>query len=450
MHKILRAQSCTSDLSRPARSFHRMASRVARHALFALVAASAALSPAAAQQLPQVTITGPASVREGDRFEVTVRRTGPTTASLTGGLYFVDTASNGDFDDSYTFVIQVGSATATVRFTAQSDGVSADDRTITVSVSTLYDTYSVGTPASVTVTVTDENAAVANVAATGTPTISGTAQVGQVLTAGPGDIADANGLTSPVYSYQWLRADTASAAGTAISGATGATYTLADADQGKYIRVRLSFTDDASNPESRTSGATQEVTTTPGAPRTLAATPGVGQVVLRWTVPASDGGAAIMRYEYRHKATSAGSFPATWTSAGTALTATVGLLTNGTPYDFEVRAVNTVGAGTAATTSATPTATPQQPTLTLDVDPNRFGEADGTVIICVLPSAVSSQRITVHAATADGTATAPGDYSSYSSTVALQPQLELPRFGGHLRIWEKGVHNGKESILVPA
>ena len=29
-------------------------------------------------------------------------------------------------------------------------------------------------------------------------------------------------------------------------------------------------------------------------------------------------------------------------------------------------------------------------------------------------------------------------------------EVELPRFGGHLRIWEKGVHNGKESILVPA
>ena len=28
--------------------------------------------------------------------------------------------------------------------------------------------------------------------------------------------------------------------------------------------------------------------------------------------------------------------------------------------------------------------------------------------------------------------------------------LELPRFGGHLRIWEKGVHDGKESILVSA
>ena len=34
--------------------------------------------------------------------------------------------------------------------------------------------------------------------------------------------------------------------------------------------------------------------------------------------------------------------------------------------------------------------------------------------------------------------------------VGLAQGLELPRFGGHLRIWEKGVHNGKESILIPA
>ena len=162
-------------------------------------------------------------------------------------------------------------------------------------------------------------------------------------------------------------------------------------------------------------------------PRTLTATPGDGDVALRWTAPASTGGSAILRYEYRHKATSATNFPATWTSAGTALTATVGSLANGTPYSFEVRAVNTVGAGTAATTSATPTAT-AQPSLTLDVDPNRFGEAAGSVQICVVPSAPSTQRITVQAATADGTATAPGDYRSYSDTVALQPRQQRACF----------------------
>ena len=85
----------------------------------------------------------------------------------------------------------------------------------------------------------------------------------------------------------------------------------------------------------------------------------------------------------------------------------------GNPESLTSRATGTVMAATA---------TRQQPTLTIDVDPNRFSEDAGTVIICVVPSAVSSQRITVHAATADGTATAPGDYDSYSGTLLLSPQ----------------------------
>ena len=106
-----REQSHTADLSRPACSFHRMVSSPAGHALCAFVAAAAALSPAAAQQLPQVTITGPASVREGDRLEVTAHRTGPTTVELRGGVIFVDTASNGDFNARSAFHIPPDSAT---------------------------------------------------------------------------------------------------------------------------------------------------------------------------------------------------------------------------------------------------------------------------------------------------------------------------------------------------
>ena len=54
---------------------------------------------------------------------------------------------------------------------------------------------------------------------------------------------------------------------TNISGATASTYTLVAADQGTTIKVTVSFTDDASNPETRTSAATAavaaEVTGTP-------------------------------------------------------------------------------------------------------------------------------------------------------------------------------------------
>ena len=132
-----------------------MASSPARRALFALVAAAAALSPAAAQQLPQVTITGPASVQEGDGLVVTVHRTGATAVGLRGGVIFVDTAGNGDFDASSAFHIPPDSATGTaVRFTVQNDGVPADDRTITAYVAASYLTYEPGNPSSVTVMVT--------------------------------------------------------------------------------------------------------------------------------------------------------------------------------------------------------------------------------------------------------------------------------------------------------
>ena len=44
-----------------------------------------------------------------------------------------------------------------------------------------------------------------NTAPTGVPTITGTAQVGQTLTAVTTGIMDADGLTSPTYTYQWIR-----------------------------------------------------------------------------------------------------------------------------------------------------------------------------------------------------------------------------------------------------
>ena len=96
---------------------------------------------------------------------------------------------------------------------------------------------------------------------TGPPTISGTAQVGETLTASTSDIADSDGLTSVSYSYQWIRNDGTSDSD--ISGATSSTYTLVDSDEGNTIKVRVSFIDDAGNDETLTSAATGEVAAAP-------------------------------------------------------------------------------------------------------------------------------------------------------------------------------------------
>ena len=92
-----------------------------------------------------------------------------------------------------------------------------------------------------------------NTAATGTPTISGTPQVGETLTADPSGIADDDGLENVSFSHQWLADDTA------IQDATNSTHTLDDADEGKTVRVRVSFTDDGGNDETLTSAATEAV-----------------------------------------------------------------------------------------------------------------------------------------------------------------------------------------------
>ena len=103
---------------------------------------------------------------------------------------------------------------------------------------------------------------IVNTPATGQPTISGMAQVGETLTADTSGISDVNGLSSVSYSYQWLADDAA------ITGATATTYTLTDSEQGKTVKVRVSFTDDAGNDESLTSAATGTVEARPNSPAT--------------------------------------------------------------------------------------------------------------------------------------------------------------------------------------
>ena len=78
-------------------------------------------------------------------------------------------------------------------------------------------------------------------APTGEPTISGTAQVGQTLTADTSGISDDDGLANVSYSYQWIRND--GSTDSDITGATSSTYALVSADEGKTIKVRVSFTD---------------------------------------------------------------------------------------------------------------------------------------------------------------------------------------------------------------
>ena len=152
-----------------------------------------------------------------------------------------DTDISGETDSTYTLVLADLGKTIEVQVTFTDD----DDNAETL-----------------TSVATEPVSAAANNPATGVLTISGTVQVGEALTADTSGIDDADGLTNVSYSYQWL-ADDAD-----IQGDTGSTYTLTDDDVGKVIKVKATFTDDAGNEESLTSGATAEVEARPNSPAT--------------------------------------------------------------------------------------------------------------------------------------------------------------------------------------
>ena len=113
-------------------------------------------------------------------------------------------------------------------------------------------TVSDGTSESVASYTMTVDVTAANDLATGVPTISGTARVGQLLTADASAVADVDGLPAPAtFAWQWLRVD--GGIDTAIGGATLETYRLVEADAGKKFKVRVSFTDGDGSDESRTS-----------------------------------------------------------------------------------------------------------------------------------------------------------------------------------------------------
>ena len=265
----------------------------------------------------------------GDLYKLTVNRavgtpavntpaTGAPTIDGTaqvGETLTADTSGIADADRltnvSYSYQWLTNNGTADTDITGATDStytVAAADEGKTIKVRVSF-TDDAGNEETLTSAATDTvsfavQQQVVNTPATGQPTISGTVQVGETLTADTSGIADADGLTSVAYRYQWL------ADGADIAGATAGTYTLVDADEGAAVKVRVSFTDDAGNEETLTSAATdtvsfavqQQVVNTPatGQP-TISGTVQVGETLTADTsgIADQDGlGSAVYSYQW--------------------------------------------------------------------------------------------------------------------------------------------------------
>ena len=212
---------------------------------------------------------------------------------------------------------------------------------------------------------------VTNTPASGTPSISGTVQLGQTLAASTTGIIDPDGTTNAFYLYQWIANDGTSDSD--IADATASTYTLVDEDAGKTIKVKVTFTDDGGHEETLTSDATTElIATVPGAPGNLSVSVNdTDKLDVSWDAPESNGGSAVTGYRVQWKA-AADSWDTPADVSETTVTGTshtVTGLTDGVEYTFRVFAVNTVGDSSASEDeSGTPRETTAPTVLSATVD----------------------------------------------------------------------------------
>ena len=142
------------------------------------------------------------------------------------------------------------------------------------------------------------------------------------------------------------------------TGTTDTTTTVTGLTNGQSYTFRVRAVNSAGASAASAASASVTPATVPGAPTSLGVTGGDEQVMLSWTAPASNGGDSITGYEYEQSGSG------TWISTGgTDTTYTVFSLTNGQPYRFRVRALNSVGSGAESAPSAnvTPATEPGAP-----------------------------------------------------------------------------------------
>ena len=273
----------------------------------------------------------------------------------------------------------------------------------------------------------------ANDPATGAPTITGTAQVGQTLTAGRGNIADPDGLPATFpddYSFEWVRVDTSNTE-TAIAGATSGTYVPVVADVDSTIKVRVSFTDAAGNDEGPLESEAVGPVVAAALPELSFAAPLVdvnetaGSVAVTVTLAPASTGTVTVDYRMIDSGTNAGE---DYTAQGDTLTFAPGEtsktitipITDDNIHEsieyFVVYLADPTGAtlsGTAADTQIRITSDDPEPTASMaDVT---VDEGAGTMRLTLRLDRPSSELIRYSAVSGDvgGTATVSEDYADF-------------------------------------
>jgi len=137
---------------------------------------------------------------------------------------------------------------------------------------------------------------------------------------------------------------------TLAAGATSETVT--GLTNGTAYVFRVAATNSIGTSAWSSSSASASPAALPSAPTLLTLTPGANNVALTWAAPSNTGGFAVTDYTIEYSSNGGTNWSTFAHSASTATSITVTGLTNGTSYVFRVKAVTSIGTGSASATSA--------------------------------------------------------------------------------------------------
>src|SRR6266545_4848276 len=182
---------------------------------------------------------------------------------------------------------------------------------------------------------------------TSPPTISGTPQDGQTLTASPGSWSGTQPIT---YADQWQRCNSSGANCAPISGATSPTYAVTSADVGSTLRVAVTATNSAGS-ATATSAATTVVQGAAAAPvntspPTISGTPQDGQTLT--ASPGSWSGTQPITYADQWQRCNSSGANCAPISGATSPTYAVTSADVGSTLRVAVTATNSAGSATAS------------------------------------------------------------------------------------------------------
>lgn len=174
------------------------------------------------------------------------------------------------------------------------------------------------------------------------------------------------------------------------------------------------------------SGSNPPGPTVPSAPQNLLATADDAQVTLSWSAPSSDGGSAVTNYNV-YRSSSSGTLASKTVIATLAnvLAYTDTTVTNGTPYFYQVTAVNSVGESAGSNeASAAPTEPDNSaPSITAVTRDTAGTTGEAKTVYATITDNVGVSGATVHYTPIDGTETSTamnrGDNDLWSATVPI-------------------------------